>query len=50
MVPAKQIAAACSGARPDADALEIAEVLYSAVVREGGMAISEPYGGGLLDA
>ena len=46
----EQIAAACSGASPDADALEIAEVLYSAVVREGGMAISEPYGGGLLDA
>jgi hypothetical protein len=45
-----QIAAMCSGASPDADALEIAEVLYRAVVREGGMEISEPDGGGLLDA
>ena len=45
-----QIAAMCSGASPDADALEMAEVLYRAVVREGGMEISEPDGGGLLDA
>jgi len=45
----KQIAAACSGASPEADAAEIAEVLYSAVVRAGGMEITEPDRGGLLE-
>ena len=45
----KQIAAACSGASPEADAAEIAEVLYGAVVRAGGLEITGPDRSGLLE-
>ena len=44
------IVAACSGASPEADAAEIAAVLYQAVCDDGGKEIIEPDGSfGLLE-
>ena len=46
----RQIVAACSGASPEADAAEIAAVLYQAVCDDGGKEIIEPDGSfGLLE-
>ena len=46
----RQIVAACSGAGPEADAAEIAAVLYQAVCDDGGKEIIEPDGSfGLLE-
>lgn len=44
-----EIAAACNGASPDADATEVAEILYRAVVKAGGLEVCEQDGDGLLD-